>query len=352
MKDVNDISDFDHGFGPLENKLINLLTMSGPPDFETTDELIRLGADLNVVGHEDDENVLAKILCGYHCWQNCDGHVVDEAASGKYLLLVIQYFLDHGFDVNRRNGRYGAQCLNSLVLSVQTRAVIEATKLLIGAGARDLNIHEAEEEDGKPSSFFDMEITYQRVCEYDYRISNNLEAAYQVIKNAEENKSYAEIDSYERIIGKRISRVLIEKPKKGKALHDVMLKNGRFGKCFYSNLFLLFEDHRLIVTPYVDLWTDKDTRSIQTSDVSTAFTPIMGKTVDQIVFSHNGVYDKMSHYTQPVASLILSNGQTLTFTTSFGEVPDEKCTAYCYFGQPIIRDDGEPGIEMWWDSLQ
>ena len=349
MKHINAISSFNHGFGPLENKLISLLTMSGPPDFETADELLRLGANLNAEGREDDENVLSEVLCGYHCYQNCDGHEVDEATAGEYMIKVIQYFLDHGFDVNRNNGRYGAQCLYSLVLSVQSRAVIEAAKLLIGAAARDLLIDEQQTDGEKATSFLGMEISFQRVCEYDYRIANNLEATYQVIKNAEENKCYEEIDGYEMIIGRRISRVLIEKPKKGKALHDVMLKNGRFGKCFYSNLYLLFDDHRLIATPYVDLWTDTNDPSVQTSDVSTAFASIIGETVDQIVFDHNSVYKGTSHYTQPVASLIMSNGQTLTFTTSFGEVPDETSTAFFYFGQPIIRTDGEAGIEMWWE---
>ena len=43
MKNIDEIKAYDHGFGVLENKLIDVFKMSGPPDFETADELIRLG---------------------------------------------------------------------------------------------------------------------------------------------------------------------------------------------------------------------------------------------------------------------------------------------------------------------
>ncbi len=348
MKNINEISNYDYGYGELENKLISLLSMSGPPDFETADELIRLGADLNAEKQNDDDNILSRIIRGYQCWQPNDVERIDENTIGEYMIQVIHYFLDHGFDVKKKNGRYGAQCLYSIVLSVQDRSMIEATKLLISAGAEDLYVDKEQTEGEKPKSFLDAENCYQRVCEYNYHAANIIEATYQIYKAIEEKKSYIDIDSYEAIIGKTITKVLIEKPKEGKALHDVMFTNGRFGKCFYTNIYFLFNDRMLIATPYNDFWTDKSDSSVRTLNISSEFSQIIGATVEKVEFAHNGLNEKMTHYTQPVTTFIMSNGNSVSFSTSFGEVPKDKSTAYYYFGEPIIRKEDEPGIEFWW----
>ena len=338
MKNIEEIKAYNHGYGDLEDKLIAVFEMSGPPDFETADELIRLGADVNAE-EPNENNVLSEILRGYTCRQseNCG-----------YMIQVIHYFLDHGFDVRKKNGRYGEQCLYSIVVSDQDRSMIEATKVLMGAGAEDLYTDKACSEGEKPYSFLDAENCYQRVCEYNYHAANIVEATYQIYKAIEEKKPYVDIDSYEAIIGKTITKVLIEKPKDGKALHDVMFTNGRFGKCFYTNVFFLFEDRMLIATPYNDFWTDKFDSLTRTLNISAEFSKIIGATVEKVEFAHNGLNVKMTHYTQPVASFIMSNGNSVSFSTSFGEVLKDKSTAYYYFGERIIRKEDEPGIEYWW----
>jgi len=348
MKNIDAIKAYNHGYGTLEDKLIAVLSMSGPPDFETADELIRLGADVNAEGPDDDDNVLSEILCGYTCWQFEDEEYTDLNTIGGYMIQVIHYFLDHGFDVKKKNGRYGAQCLYSLVISVQDRSMIEATKLLISAGAEDLYVDNEHTEGEKPKSFLDAENCYQRVCEYNYHVANVVEATYQIYQAIEEKKPYIDIDSYEAIIGKTITKVLIKKPKEGKALHDVMFTNGRFGKCFYTNIYFLFDNRMLIATPYNDLWTNRFDSSVRTLDISSDFSQVIGATVDKIEFAHNGLSEKMTHYTQPVATFRMSNGNSVSFSTSFGEVPKDKSTAYYYFGEPIIRKEDEPGIEYWW----
>ena len=350
MKSIEEIKAYDHGYGDLEDKLIAIFKMSGPPDFETADELIRLGADVNSEGPDDDENILSEILMGYHCWHDMDEKDLDLEIIGGYMIQVIHYFLDHGFDVNKKDGRYGAQCLYSLVLSVQSRSIIEATKLLIGAGAENLCIDKESTEGERPIDFVGMECSFESVCENNYNASNVLEATYQIYEAIEAKKPYIDIDSYEAVIGKTITKVLIEKPKEGKALHDVMFTNGRFGKCFYTNIYFLFEDRMLIATPYNDFWTDKFDSSIRTLNISAEFSKIIGATVEKVEFAHNSIIEKMNHYTQPVATFVMSNGNSVSFSTSFGEVPKDKCTAYYYFGEPIIRKENEPGIDRWWNE--
>ena len=346
VKDINAISSEDYGFGLLENKLISVLKGSDPPDFEAAEQFILSGADINAEGKQENENLLSRILDSY---RYLDENPVEQKRFGVYIQQIICFFIRHGFDFKLNNGLYGTQCLYSLVFFSSPKTALDAAKLLIKAGAKDSRNKEMRIEEGKVLSSLSTENSYQRVCEYNYEAANNLEALYQIIKAAEYKQPYDGINSFETVVGKTITKVLIENPQKCKALHDVIMTNGHFAKSFYSNLMFLFDDQRLIATPYVDFWTDKNDSSIPTNDVSNAFSAIIGATVDSISFGHNCVYRKMSCHTQPVASFTMSNGQTLTFTTGFGEVDNNTCSAYFYFGQPIVRKDGEPGIEMWWD---
>ena len=342
MKDINKIEVYDYGYGNLENKLIEVFSKSSPPDFETADKLLRSGADINARGKRNCSNILSDILNTYP-----HAAIKEPVDAGRYMIQVIQYFLEHGFDVHKNNGRYGAQCLKTLVF-FQKRPVIEATKLLFHAGADDICTEAIQTENGYPSYSLGAEINYQSICEKNYRISNTLEAAYQVYEAKKNHKPYDDIDSYEVAIGKQIKKVLIEKPKRGKALHDVILKNGRFGKCFYTKIFFLFNDRMMIASPDVDFWTDKYDPSIRMIDISSLFSEIIGSTIESVEFNHGSVQTKKANYIQPVATFIMNNEKKITFSTSFGEVPEDTVTAYFYFGQPIVRKKNDPGVEIWW----
>ena len=322
--------------------MIAVFSKSGPPDFDTANELLRLGADVNAEGKSDCKNILSEILHAYPITA-----AKAPVSAGRHMIQVIQYFLDHGFDVYKNNGRYGAQCLKALVF-FQERPVIEATKLLFNAGAADICTETTQTESGNPSYFLGAEISYQSVCETNYRISNILEAVNQVYQAKKNHKPYEDIDSYEDVFGKKIEKVLIEKPKEGKALHDVILKNGRFGKCFYTKLYFLFDDRMMIASPDADFWTDKYDPSIRIIDISSQFSEIIGATVESIEFSHGSVLTKHTNYIQPVATFIMNNEKKVTFSTSFGEVPKDTVTAYFYFGQPIVKKENDPGVEIWW----
>lgn len=348
MKDINEIKAYDYGYGFLEDKLIAVFSQSGPPDFDTADELLRLGADVNAEGPDDEDNVLSQILCGYTCWHVEDDEYPDLNQIGEYMIQVIHYFLDHGFDVHKKNDRYGAQCLYSLVLSVQNRSMIEATKLFINAGAKNLCVDDAQTEGEDAKSFLAVETSFQDTCEQNYEASNALEATYQIYQAIEDHKPYDAIDSYEAAFGKAITKVMIEKPENGEVLYEVSLPNGNLGKCFYTNMYLVFENQMLIITPYLELWTNRFDPSIQMIDISSEFPQVVGSSIKKIVFNHNEMSKEMTHYTQPVVTFVLKNGEKVNYSTSFGEMSKDTCTAYFYYGEPIIRKENEPGIEKWW----
>ena len=48
---------------------------------------------------------------------------------------IVDFFLKHGFDVARDEGRYGAMCLMNLIHSSNDDNILSAAKILLEAGA-------------------------------------------------------------------------------------------------------------------------------------------------------------------------------------------------------------------------
>lgn len=184
-----------YGYKPLSYELITLLR-SGAPDFAAAEDLIRRGADVNDQGDDKGENVLSEILMGYwqsgtddmaqeECW-NCELSRNECAACehnlnpnvGESMIKVIRFFLNHGFDVNRNDGRHGAQALNSLTLSSFDRYMIDATKMLLDADAKNIPVDEGSDE--TPMDWIGTEGSYQDTCEHDHALGKTKENILQV----------------------------------------------------------------------------------------------------------------------------------------------------------------------------
>lgn len=350
MRNIEEIKAYNYGYGCLEDKLIALFR-SGKPDFETADELIRLGADMNAEGKDDDENILSEILSGYW-WsetgdefcedddcekENCEGCPQKKNLNpncGEAMLEVIKYFLEHGFDVNKKDGRYGAQCLWSLTLSVFDRHIIDATKLLLAAVAKNISITSDPNGDETPWDFIGTEGSYQDTCCHDHHMGNIYEAVYQVYQAVEDGREYSGIDSYEEIYGKKVLKILSAKPSGDVAFFDMDLPESKHKNCFTQDLFFVTEDGILLTTQYVDFWFDRKLPDVETIDVSDYFPGIVGEIIKCFHYSHNEIRKGSTCYGQPIVTIEMDNGKALTFTINFGEVGKENRAAYFYFGWP------------------
>lgn len=336
-----------YGYKPLSYELIDLF-QSGEPDFEAAKDLIRRGADVNDQGDDKGENVLSEILMGY--WQsstaggvqeecqNCESNAAQCAQCehnlnpnvGESMIKVIQFFLDHGFDVNRNEGRHGAQCLNALTLSSFDRHMIYATKMLLDAGAQNIPVENDPSE--TPMSWIGTEGSFQDTSEHDHYLGNIFEATYQVYVALEEGRSYSGIDSFEAAIGKKILYVMADNDPGSQVFSSVDLPQSKHDNCFYCNLFLLFDGGYLICTKYANYWVDTVLPQKQLTDVSSFFTPIIGHTIQRVSFDHHSISKGRTFYGQPITTFYFDNGSKLTFTINFGEVEKPDYCSYFYFG--------------------
>lgn len=338
--------DYDYGYGELGNKLISLFR-SGAPDFDAAEKLIRQGADINAVGKNCSKNILSEILSGY--WWTEHGDTVCEVCDrceedhcgdcehnrslnpnlGPSMCAIIRFFLDHGFDVNKCDGCFGAQCLWELTLSTFDRYMIEATKLLFDAGAKNRTISlKSTDEYTTPWSFIATEGSYQGTCEHNYSTANIFEAVYQIYQSVEDGKPYNGIDSYEMAVGKKIIKVLSEGPGTAPVFFSMELPEFKKDNCFTQTLYFVYDGGALISTQYAEFWTDTVLPDADLVDVSERFGGIVGSTIKDFIFDCRIVEKASAVYGQPITTVEMDSGHKIRFSINFGEVKEEERAAF------------------------
>lgn len=326
---------YEYGYGILEDQLIELFR-SGAPDFEAAQKLLNQGADLNAAGKNDDENILSEILSGY--WWSAHGDTIpddDEQNEnlnpelGPSMCQIIRFFLANGFDVNKQDGCYGAQCLWSLTLSTFDRYMIEATKLFLDAGAKNRTISPTSTDaDETPWSFIGTEGSYQGTCEHNHGLSNIFEAVYQIYQAIEDGRPYRGIDSYEAAVGKTILRVFAESAGGKPIFYSLNLPEFKKDNCFNSTLYFIYDNGALISTQYADFWTDTVMPRTELVDVSENFPGVVGSAIERFTYDHRTIVKGTTHYGQPITTLEMSSGQKVKFSINFGEVENADRAAF------------------------
>lgn len=336
----------DYGYGELENKLIELFR-SGAPDFDAAAALIRQGADINALGNDDESNILSEILMGYW-WATHNINLIDACDTcdksqcidcehnqnlnptlGSSMCAIIRFFLEHGFDVNKCDGCFGAQCLWALTLSTFDRHMIEATKILLDAGAKNRTISPTStDEDETPWSFIASEGSYQDVCEHSHSTGNIFEAVYQIYQAVEDSKPYSGIDSYEMAINKTVIKVLAESDGTNPTFFSMNLPEFKRDNCYTKTLYFVYDGGVLISTQYADFWTDTILPTVDLVDVSEHFDGIVGNTIKGFTYDHRDVVKDTTHYGQPITTIEMGSGHKVRFSINFGEVKKEERAAF------------------------
>lgn len=325
---------FDYGFGSLENELIELFDKTSP-DFAKAEKLLLSGADINALGKESEENVLSKSLEEYlFCakWNKLDDYRCteeDDLTRGSTLCEIIRFFLAHGFDVNKENGCFGAQCLYTLVLSTFDRYMIEASKILFDAGAKNRTISDNADEDETPWDFVASEGSFQDTCEGNHSLSNIYEALYQIYQAVDDGNPYNGIDSYECAVGKKIIKVLASPNNdKPSIFYSMNLPTFTKENCFTSDLYFIYDGGVLRTTRFADFWVDTILPEAELIDVSEIFPGIVGKTIKNFSFSNRCVRKETTTYTQPITEIETEDGQCIKFSINFGDVEDKDRAAF------------------------
>ncbi len=115
-----------------------------PPDYEEMEAAIKAGADVNAETYEDGDTLLSETYSFYleeRCfpgkddWTDWKNVAKEKRINGWHLPLITKFFIDHGFDVNRGNGAYGATALYNLSHSTYDTYSLLTARMLLEAGA-------------------------------------------------------------------------------------------------------------------------------------------------------------------------------------------------------------------------
>lgn len=329
---------YDYGFGELGNRLITLFR-SAPPDFDAAEELLMQGADINAIGRNDDENILSEILIGYPDapldelpdYDDADVEALRKLVPdpGSAMCDIIRFFLAHGFDVTKREGCFGAQCLYSLTLTTDYRHIIEATKLLIDAGAINRTVSlSTRDEDYTPWSSIEDDVFDLDCLSNEYSDANLCEAVYQIYRAIDEGKPYRGIDSYGLAIGKKIRRVFAESSGEQPVFFSIDTADFKHNNCYNATLYLVYDDGVLVTTRHADCWTNTVLPSSGLVDVTEHFAGIVGGRILRFVFGGKSIKRDKTRYTQLIFTIEMDSGSKVRFATNNGEVSEELYSAY------------------------
>jgi hypothetical protein len=325
----------NYGYGVLEDKLIELF-YQGKPDFDAAENLIKQGADLNAIGEYDDENMLYEILMGYGRFTVCENcnefEEYDESRCkncklgfkfdpnpGMSMCEIIRFFLNYGFDLNKLDGCFGAQCLDALYLSTTDRYMIDATKILLDAGAKNRTTSPTSTDpDETPQNSFKIEASFMRCCEKNFATANIYEAVVQIYQAMEDGRPYNGIDSYDTAIGKKLIKVLAKKRDEKSVFFSVAMPDFKEDNCFSETLYFLYDGGVLIARGCWAFWTDMILPELEFVDVSEGFDKIIGKTIRRFTFDHRSVTEEENIYIRPIVTIEMETGETLKFSSNYG----------------------------------
>lgn len=288
-----------------EKQFIEILR-SENPDYEYVKKLLHTEVDIN-----SEINLLYEVLV--ECPEN-------------NMLGIIKFFLDNGYDVGKKNGQFGADCISGILFKTKDSREIEAVKQLLDAGTvnaiyddGDSLLEYIERCFGDGELFFDN-------YDGDTSLDNLLIVIYEMIKANDEGRDYHNIMHADNIEGRKISHVYAVRKDDKNIFYNIDLIDSKHNNCFKTDLYFETSEGFLIISEYLDAWINKTMPTSRIEDVSEKFKGIIGRTVKKYKSYQNSI----NSHTSMGMDLIFDNGKMLRFASNFGET-DEEVNIASYF---------------------
>ena len=276
----------------------------GPDGFGECEKLLEAGVDINeVLDYPDGNSYLAQAIL---------------VAYGKNLVPIIRFCIEHGFDVGKMDGRFGAECLLNVCYSTYDRYIVDAGRELIRAGAVDMEIEDSK--DVLETAIYKK--GYEEVFPQDYPgydVVNYFEAYIRMLEALHEGDTEADYGTFHDAEGKRITHVYAIKKNAGSTFID-----GEHHKnTFRDTLYFEYNEGFLAIDRYLGIWTAGQLPTGKVEDVSKHFKDILGRCVKSITFDDHG---KPGLYELRVN---MDSGRSISFETNFRETNEE--SEHCAF---------------------
>lgn len=316
-------------FGPLETQLQEAAG-AYPPDFETMERLLGEGADINAC--TDEETLLSEVICGYP--EMAGGEEVEQR-DGRYLPEVVRFFVEHGYEVRRRDGAHGGQALMALSWASYDRYILDAAKILLDAGADPLY----REDDQSVLEWIGMKTSAAIPVDDSLEQECLFWVLYDLLEAKSKGEPYQEIDWCDVAVGRRIERIYSAAETPEMAVFQFTTENRSYLNCFKSNLVFVCEGILLSVTQYCHAYVNPyQLPSAETSpDLSGPLGMLIGRRIERIGFETFCKEEKNVRSHRSELRIWLDDGSCFQVSDN-GDCPGEE---YCAMFQVRRPDRGK-----------
>ena len=336
---------WDYGFGKLENELIEA-GKECPPNYAKMRDLLAVGADINAISTKEDpdESILSTIILGYpndfnhpEICENCDKDGEEPCTDcpenfwkdydGRYLPDLCRFFLKNGFDVHGSKDTFGGRCIMNLTWSSYDRYILDATKILLHAGANP----NFESEDETLLSWVATKASAGRCVDEDHNLENLFETMYSILEAASENRDFDSIEYFSAAIGRKVEGIEIYCEPNQPSVFSIKEPEFQSDTCYTGTIVLWCEGKALRINQWTDVMVDPSvakTDSKTKVDMSPYFSGCIGCTLAKIDFDHELTIKGTTRYGRAVMHLHFSNGKSIHFSNNFGKVSKEKYAAF------------------------
>jgi hypothetical protein len=174
---------------------------------------------------------------------------VKSSENGYKISIIVQHFINKGYDVTINKGRNGGYALSRLLWPSHDKYILDAAVILIGAGSA-ITYENGDGSDGVLGDL-DCKLAVSWGAFEDYEAANLFEAYYTMLLAAKDGKDYKTIRSYHDCIGLKMTKAQFIPENDMEALR----KNGDITE-FNGNLVLCFGDKPLLIRKYVEFLVD------------------------------------------------------------------------------------------------
>ena len=310
-----------------------------PPDFTQAEELLGKGADIHFVNFVD-EPLLEDILMGYPVqkamnpcticdeYDGCDVSNCEkskQAYDSEYLVDVVRFFLENGYDVSGEGGRFGADALRGLCWSSCDKHILEAAKLLLDAGADPL----APDEDGE-----DVLASIDWVSAGCIPVDEDLEseclyqAYYDIVEGKIKGLNYNQIQWWDAAVGKQINRIISCAPSMEKAVYTFSAGEHQYQNCFEDDIILDCEGVMLAVTQYCHAYVNPNKVPQKPIEISDRMENLIGKRIVEVKFSLNRAVKGRRQQHGSMVQIFLDDGSKLVVRDNADQFDEEYCARF------------------------
>lgn len=319
-------------YRPIDEQLM-AACQEYPPDFCKIRSLLDQGADVNATSATDkNECLLSEIILGYpriaELLAGGGNRDTDHPkADGRYLPLIIQIFLERGFDAT---GRMGAMCLQNLTWASYDRYILDACKLLMAAGA-DPNATPYLHDDETVISCVGTEASAAGCVDRDSATESLFEAMCRMMEAKIQGRNYELIEYFSVCIGRKVCGIaLYADDRPLTEVFSIDVPTSRHQNCFVNTVVLDCQGKMLCVSRYAELYVDPHIPQYAEAklDLAPHFHDCVGHAIIGIEFSYREIRENRTSYGQPIILIQLDNGKALRFSCNFGEVDRDETAAW------------------------